>query len=260
MTATVIDGARQTVRAPSREARRFGLFSVVTPVTSESAHWMYGGLTADGEECSVPEWGTIDCGPSAGKSSRSWYSDIEADPWLTYMFETCKAPGRYSEAASRLRTRFLAAEQSAAELGLVSQTLAAAPAVPPIQPTLGGGIAALERDANENYGGRITLYVPPDAALDAAQYLIRVGDHLETLSGNFVSVGNYGDGTTVWASGALALYRSELTLAGPVTGSLFTLPDGDGYSRTNDYYVLAERAYTAIVDCWSGQTNIGGGP
>jgi len=255
VTATAIDGARQAVQAPSRAARRFGLFSVVTPVTSGDAHWLYGGMTADGEECSEPQWGAIDCGPSPDKVSRSWYSDIDADPWLTYMYETCKTVGRYGEAAARLRTRFVAAEQSAAEMGLVTQVLAGAPAVTPVLPGLGGAIAALEREANENYGGQIILYAPPEAALDAAPYLIRVGDHLETLSGNVVSVGNYGDGTTVWASGALALYRSEVTLAGPVTGSLYTLPDGQGFSRTNDYYVLAERAYAAIVDCWSGQAD-----
>ena len=77
---------------------------------------MLGGLTADGEECSTP---LGDDHPlrsdTATKTSRSWYSDIDGDPWLAYMYETCKTVGRFDESAAKLRTRFLASEQSAVE-------------------------------------------------------------------------------------------------------------------------------------------------
>ena len=264
MSTPVLVDARQTVNAPVRKPRRFGLFSVVTPITGGDTHWLYGGLTADGEECAQPEVGEIACGPSANKTSRSWYSDLEGDPWLAYMYETCKTVGRVSEAADKLRARFLAAEQSAVEQGFVSNMLATSGGV-----SVGGGdvlttVGALERVAAEQYGGQITLYLTAEQATALGTYLIRVGDHLETLSGSLVAVGNFdyilGEGgpSAIFASGAVSLYRTDLTVTGPAMG--WNHPTGEPFGYTNDYFVLAERAYAAIVDCWVGQGEVGATP
>jgi hypothetical protein len=242
--------ARQTVAAPVRQPRRFGIFSVVDIVEGGDQHWMFGGLTADGEECSKPLGETIPCGPTPDKTARSWYSDIEGDPWLAYMFETCKTVGRYSEAAAKLRTRFLASEQSAVETEFQDNVLDNGISLGTFS-TSGQAIAALEAEAAAEYGGQITLHMGAQAAADPYAFgtngLLRVGDHLETISGNLVSIGNYHPdhvgGTSsmpiIYATGATTLYRSELVESGPV------------FTMHNDYYVLIERAYAAIVDCFA---------
>lgn len=244
---TVIDNARQTVAAPVRKPRRYGIFSVVTPHDAGDAHWIMGGLTADGEECSKPLAGEITCGPTAQpKSARSWYSDLEGDPWVTYMYETCKTVGRFDEAQSRLRTRFLAAEQSAVENGLKLNVFAGAPTISNSGETIASLIGALEAEAAAEYGGQIILHMGPTAGAEAARFnlLHPVGDHLETVSGNLVSIGNYegaGLSGTVTATGALELYRS----------SLVEVPPQYGFNNNeNDYYALIERAYAAVIDCY----------
>lgn len=247
----VIESARQTVAAPVAKPRRFGLFSVVNPIDGGDQHWIVGGLTADGEECSQPLAGQINCGPSPAKQARSWFSDIEGDPWLTYMYETCKTVGRYAEAAGKLRTRFLAAEQSAVEEGLRQHVLVNAPTQPAIGNTIASAIGALEANAADQYGGQIILHMSPIGAAEAARFnlLTREGDHLETVGGSLVSVGNYGDEdqgniATVYATGALDLYRGDLVESGP----LF-----DFQGLHNDYYALVERAYAAVIDCFWAQ-------
>jgi hypothetical protein len=250
---TAIANARMTVQAPVRTARRFGLFSVVELHDSGESHWMLGGLTADGEECSAPLGESILCGPTPNKQSRSWYSDIDADPWLAYMFETCKTVGRFSESAAKLKTRFLAAEQSAAETEFQDNVLDSGTGIGAF-PSVAMAVANLEQHAAANYGGQITLHMGSLAASQAfgVNGLQRVGDHLETLSGNLVSIGNYhpdhaGGSVTapvIYAAGATALYRSALAESGPVLGT------GAGGAYNNDYFVLIERGYAAIVDCY----------
>lgn len=218
----------------------------------------------------MPLAGAINCGPSPDKSARSWYSDIDADPWLTYMYETCKPVGRYDDVVERLRTRFLAAEQSAVERGFQEAILQSAGGSLTGGSTLSSGIGALEDLAAETYGGQIILHLPMRAGTEAArQNLIRqVGDHLETWAGNPVVIGNYdstvlggtpGTNTDLYATGAMDLYRSPLVEAGPVM-----------LVANNDYFALVERAYAAVVDCFvsavtvplcdCGNGDSGGGP
>lgn len=257
--SVVIANARQTVSAPTRSPRRFGLFSVVDIVDSGEAHWILGGLTADGEECSKPEGTDILCGPTPAKTSRSWYSDIEADPWLAYMYETCKTVGRYSESAAKLRSRFLASEQSAVETEFQDNVLDLATPLGAF-PSVALAVANLEQNAAAEYGGQITLHM---GALAASQGfgvngLQRVGDHLETLSGNRVAVGNYhpdhaGGSVTapvLYATGTTVLYRSALAETGPVLGG-----SGAQNLYNNDYFALIERGYAAIVDCYSASAS-----
>jgi len=252
MTVAVAN-ARQSVQAPVRKPRRFGLFSVAEIVDGGEAHWMMGGLTADGEECSKPEGTSIICGPTPNKTSRSWYSDIDADPWLAYMYETCKTVGRVDEAAARLRARFLASEQSAVETEFQDNVLDTGTSLG-LSPSIIQAVGALEADAAAEYGGQITLHMGFLAAEEAfgSGGLVRVGDHLETHAGSLVSVGNYhpdhaGGSVTapvVYATGSVVLYRSALAEAGPVLGT------AAGNVPSNDYYVLIERGYAALVDCY----------
>jgi len=246
---TAIANARLTVAAPVRKPRRFGLLSVVDVVDGGDAHWMLGGLTADGEECSQPLTVDITCAPTGAKTSMSWYSDIEADPWLAYMYETCKTVGRYSEAAVRLRSRFLAAEQSAVELGFQENVLSDAVGLGSTA-TVPQAIGLLEAAGAAEYGGQIILHMPFVAAEEAshAGMFERVGDHLETATGSLVDVGNYStnmDTPTIYATGAVTLYRGPVVETGPVLGL------GSGNVPTNDYYSLIERPYAALVDCFS---------
>jgi hypothetical protein len=250
-TTTAMANARQTVAAPVRQPRRFGIFSVVDVVDGGESHWLMGGLTSDGEECSRPEGTSIICGPTSPKDMRSWYSDIEADPWLAYMFETCKTVGRWADSAARLRARFLASEQSAVETEFQDNVLDLATAT-----ELGSffsvrqAVAQLEADAASTYGGQIILHLGFAAAGEIADSLIRVGDHLETVGGNLVSVGNYhadhSGGSVnqpiVYATGAVVLYRTELIESGPVINT-----------ANNDYFTLIERGYAALVDCYQAK-------
>jgi len=253
--SVVIANARQTVSAPVRQPRRFGLFSVVETVDSGESHWLLGGLTADSEECSKPLGTSILCGPTPNKTSRSWYSDLDADPWLAYMFETCKTVGRFDESAAKLKQRFLASEQSAVETEFQDNVLDNAPALGAFG-SVALAVAALEQEAASEYGGQITLHLGFLAASQAFSGhggLTRVGDHLETMAGNLVSVGNYhadhAGGTdtapVVYATGATTLYRSTLVETGPVLGT------GAGGLYNNDYFVLIERGYAAVVDCFA---------
>jgi len=253
--SVAIVNARQTVSAPTRVPRRFGLFSVVDIVDSGESHWILGGLTADSEECSKPEGTSIICGPTPNKDSRSWYSDLDADPWLAYMFETCKTVGRVNESAAKLRTRFLASEQSAAETEFQDNVLDAATSLGTF-PSPSQAVASLESDAAAEYGGQITLHLGFLAAAQAFAHapLVRAGDHLETVGGNLVSIGNYhpdhagGSATApvVYATGATTLYRSALVETGPVLGG-----SGAQNLYNNDYFVLIERGYAAVVDCYT---------
>ena len=252
--SVAIVNARQTVSAPVRQPRRFGLFSVVDIVDSGESHWILGGLTADSEECSAPQGTSIVCGPTPNKTSRSWYSDQDADPWLAYMYETCKTVGRFDESAAKLKQRFLASEQSAAETEFQDNVLDNGTALGTF-PSVALAVANLEQDAAMNYGGQVTLHM---GALAASQGfgvngLQRVGDHLETLSGNRVAIGNYhpdhagGSATApvIYAAGATTLYRSALVETGPVLGG-----SGAQNLYNNDYFVLIERGYAAVVDCY----------
>lgn len=246
---TAIANARQSVAAPVRKSRRYGLLSVADVVDGGEAHWIMGGLTADGEECSMPQTGTIECVPTATKTPRSWYSDIEAEPWLTYMYETCKTVGRYSESQAKLRQRFLASEQSAVEKGFQASVLSAASSIGSFT-TISRAIAELEFAAADVYGGQPILHLPFQAAEEASrQGVLRVvGDHLETVAGSLVSVGRYDAGifgtpSAVFATGGVVLYRSDLIESGPAV---------DMGNMENDYYVLIERAYAALIDCFVG--------
>lgn len=253
--SVAVANARQAVSAPVRTPRRFGLLSVVETVDSGESHWMLGGLTSDGEECSKPEGTTILCGPTPNKTSRSWYSDIDADPWLAYMYETCKTVGRFDESAAKLRARFLAAEQSAVETEFQDNVLDPNATALGAFSSVSQAVANLEAFAATEYGGRIILHVGYLAAVEAFGHTgpIRVGDHLETVSGNLVSVGNYhadhsggtADAPVVYATGAVTLYRSALAETGPVLGR-----SGAQNEYSNDYYVLVERGYAALVDCF----------
>lgn len=252
--SVAIVNARQTVSAPARQPRRFGLFSVVDIVDSGESHWILSGLTADGEECSRPEGTDILCGPTPAKSSRSWYSDMDADPWLAYMYETCKTVGRVNESAAKLKARFLASEQSAVETEFQDNVLDAATSLGTFA-SPSQAVASLEAEAAAEYGGQITLHLGFLAASQAFSGhggLTRVGDHLETMAGNLVSVGNYhadhagGSDTApvVYATGATVLYRSALVESGPVLGQTTG-------AYNNEYHVLIERGYAALVDCFA---------
>ena len=246
--------ARQTVAAPVRKPRKFGLLSVVDVVDGGDQHWMLGGLTADGEECSEPLEGSILCGPTPNKTSRSWYSDLDSDPWLAYMFETCKTVGRFDEAAANLRARFLASEQSSIEIGFQKHALADAYSWGAM-PSIPAAIGKLEQEAGEVYGGQIILYLPFVALEEAASkgVIERVGDHLETAAGNLVAGVNFDatlaggaqDAPVIYASGSVVLHRGSLVETGPVLGT------GVGDLYNNDYFTLIERAYGAVVDCFS---------
>lgn len=248
--AVAVANARLSVAPPERKARRFGLLSVVDVVDGGDSHWILGGLTSDGESCSSPQSANIVCGPtSPAKSPRSWYDDIEGDPWLAYMYETCKTVGRVNEATSKLRQRFLAAEQSAVERGFADNVLSAAWDLGTAD-TVAQAIGQLEAQGGETYGGQLTIHLPFMVAEEAqhAGMFERVDGHLETVAGNLVSVGNYLPADAVafkaWATGGTVLYRSNLVEVEP------TLGYGAGGAATNDYYTLVERTYGALVDCF----------
>jgi len=253
--SVAIANARQKAPAPERQARRFGLLSVANIVDGGDSHWVLGGLVADGEECSKPTGTSIICGPTPTKSSRSWYSDIDADPWLAYMFETCKTVGRFNEAASKLKARFLASEQSAVETEFQDNVMDKGTSIGAFD-SVRQAVAHLEDFAAGEYGGQIILHLGFLAASEAfgTNGLVRVGDHLETIGGNLVSIGNYhadhaGGSTTapvVYATGAVTLYRGALIESGPVLGR-----SGAQNEYSNDYYTLIERGYAALVDCLS---------
>ena len=164
--AVAVANARQTVSAPVRKPRRYGLFSVVDIVDSGESHWILGGLTADGEECSRPEGTDILCGPTPTKDSRSWYSDLDADPWLAYMYETCKTVGRFDESAAKLRARFLASEQSAVETEFQDNVLDTATGLGAFG-SVTQAVASLEAHAAAEYGGQIILHLGFLAAAEA---------------------------------------------------------------------------------------------
>ena len=257
---TAIANARQTVPAPVRKPRRYGIFSVVTPHDGGDQFWMLGGLTSDGEECSIPKFGGAPpCGPSSQKEARSWYSDIDGDPWFTYMYETCKTVGRYSEVGPKLRERFLASEQSAVEQGIQQAVLAGAQSADGPGDTVPSAIGALEDMIAQDYGGQGILHLPMRAGTEAARFglLRQVGDHLETWAGNLVVIGNYdddlfggtpGQNTCLYATGAMDLYRSDLVEVPPQYGF---------NNNENDYYALIERSYAVIVDCFVAVVNSG---
>ena len=148
---------------------------------------MLGGITADGEECSKPQGTSILCGPTPNKTSRSWYSDLDADPWLAYMFETCKTVGRFDESAAKLRARFLASEQSAVETEFQDNVLDTATSLGAFASVL-LAVASLEAGAG---GGSSTAarspctwaFLAAAAGLQPPGGLTRVGDHLETTAG-----------------------------------------------------------------------------
>jgi hypothetical protein len=250
--AVAVANARQSVLAPARKARRFGLFSVADVVDGGESPWIMGGLVADGEQCSEPLEGPILCGPTANKTSRSWYSDLVGDPWLAYMFETCKTVGRFDESAAKLRTRFAASEEAAAEAGFQKYVLAPAYSWG-LQTSVAHAIGKLEQEAGEVYGSQITLLLPFVVGQEAAAkgLLVRVGDHLETVTGSLVSIGNYspalnGGTDTVpvlYATGSVLLHRSSLLESGPVLGK-------QTGTYNNDYFTLIERAYAGLVDCF----------
>lgn len=249
-----VANARQTVKAPERKPRTQGLLQTVEVVDGSEAHWILGGLTADGELCSKPRIGQILCGAlPAGqeKTSDSWYTELTGDPWVGYMFEKCRTVGRFEESESKVRERFLASENSAAERGFQTAVLANATALSGGAATsIPQAIAALEASAADLYGAQIVLHIPFIAGAKAKAVLEWQDDHYETAAGNLAVIGNYlatsNGGTTaapvIYATGAVTLYRSDLITGGP------------NYTAQNEYYTLAERAYAAVIDCFLAST------
>lgn len=258
------------IAPPAIEPHRFGLYSIAnTP--DPTGRWELGvewepiaGERAElrASECATDY--TEDVEVRAGETT------LEGIPFLVVGSYSCYSASRpIEEAEERARLHLSAGEERAVELAITTGAMGNEPTfqgADDLTPTPGTavdvmtGVRLLERAHAIASGSVGAIHVPRvlGAYADYEGFLMRQGQHIETLLGSYVAFGggydiaNVGpDGTTpdddeYWIYGT----------ARPTVrrGDVFTQPDPDHYLNKddNDVVILAQRT---VLVTWNGPTN-----
>jgi hypothetical protein len=224
-----------------------------------------------------PAGATAASPPSSGTATVSVQKNFEKSSWQdgfrfsVYGGITCKGPGfDMAEAETKTKTAFLAMESVGVERALMTTRFVAGagwsaptdvtPAGGAVTPAV--GLALLEGDAACKYAGSPIIHAPRQVAslLTGTLGTISIGPAGKLVTGLGTRVaagGGYGcpnQGPTgsaptagefwMFASGEVVVARSDV----------FTASDLD--RSTNDVYVLVERTYVAVVDCYTAAVRV----
>lgn len=128
------------VPGPLVVPRRFGLFTVATPITPDDPHWEVAGVTWDDDLCTLAVSTISLCPPDdedLGKAPLRAFSSCCSEPFIVYGSYDCPPVGRSANAAFDTATRrLLAHEERAVEAAFWTGSTADAN---PIAPSLVAG-------------------------------------------------------------------------------------------------------------------------
>lgn len=283
-------GPRQIIEPPSFTSSSYGLMSVVQTPEGVSPHWQNGvtwqsrcvdsGMGASTyDECiavtgtgAVPEpsakthnssqvlrgatpftpYTRFDCSPVGNADAARMAQDAlaQSETWqVEHAFWTGQVDGK-TLAFPHLAANAEVVDSQGAQLQ-PNPTVVTSGAAVDVATALG----LLEEGLANCYNGRGVVHVPVRVlpTLDMLGIVRVVGDHLETLKGNLVSVGGGYPGTSpagapaaageawIYATGAVFLLRGDVRI-------LPTMPDSFDRS-TNTVQQIAERTYVLGWDC-----------
>lgn len=251
--------------APEVTPRSGGILDVAT-VTARASHLRAGGLGLT-YNCLDTVVGYPLCGPRTEKEFSS-PSTVEGFEFAVYAGLTCKPFGfDEDEALAQVKRIFQMRESQGVEKRLMDVRFAADAsgddlweAAEDITPTAGAlpireAVAALEGYAAGAYVGQPTLHLPTRAGSLAAtrKAIMSTGGRWYTQLGAKVvvgagyEVGNKGPDGTPAPEGERWLYATGEVLVTQGTMGAFFAHD----ESTNDQLALAERPYTAAIDCFA---------
>ena len=252
MTTTELLPAVEVPATPTAPAP-FGLLSVVPSATPLDPYWA-GGV-----------WWRAGGAPEVGATYGACTVDSEVDELealvgcditqalavTVYAHSDLSVAGPATNRFADARRVLLAGEQYAIEKLLWARFVAGTPTASGTAVTAAGGLAVAEELIGSLYTGGPVIHVDRRAAVLASQQLAATGGRLTTILGSHVVAGgayglpaatDEGDPFTIFATGALSVYRSEV----------FDL--GEHLDRaTNSVSAVVERTYvigwdTALVE------------
>src|SRR5262245_37287252 len=191
---------------------------------------------------------------NATKSTRDGTTLVERKPFTVYQFLTCRTVGEIDTFDARARKALELSEGMSCELAFQQMALVGATDVTPAGNPVDivDGLAILEQSINRTYMGQAVIHMGRAAAtrLASRAAVLRIGNHLETVLGSLVVAGAGYDlqagpsapaatAEWMWATGAVTLRRSDITLVEPVLDNPYT----------NQFATLAERSYIGSIEC-----------
>lgn len=263
--------------APTAVTRKGTLLDAAT-VTDDFA-WLDGNDLFESYNCMRFQSEALFCAPNTkdfDQNGISWQNGIR---FAAYGGLHCKAVGLdQAHMLSEVRRVFETGESTAVERALMAQRFTAGPDLDPgagtslaweaptdITPASGAvkpavGVALLEGFAADNYVGAPTLHVPVtiSSLVMLPLGLEYDGNGLRTKLGSKVAAGvgydypNLGQDGNPAAVGERWLYATGEVLVGRGPAEVRQQID---YSD-NEVYVLAERPYIAVVDCFAAAVRV----
>lgn len=247
------------VEAPMPRPLRYGLFRAVGSFLPLEGNQFGAGVRYEPVTCGVAHSWPIDCpddSPAEESPSEKVFDAIPAfvdgEPFVVYGSSQCGSVGtNAARAERRARQNLENGEQFEVESAMAA-VLDAQDTVLPNQPLVAGAVAALEQwlYGTAAYGRIGFIHASPGvAALAAAEeQWVRDGNLYRTPYGTIWSVGGgYPEGT-IFISGQVHVWRSEVNVPDPVQ----TFDRGQ-----NQWYTIAERAYAVAADCAVASLTLG---
>lgn len=219
---------------------RYGLFSVVEPVTPANARWQAGGITWESLTCELPRIAPEACPPSQVKDfTPTDPGPAEALPFTVFAPYSCAIVGRnVAEAKRRAGAQIERGEQQAVEQ-YIADTVFTAAVDQTTATNSRHAVGVMERYLANNGGG--VLWIPRTHVPMLAEYLHTDDGRLLTLLDTPV-IATVADlpFDAVYATPTPVLLRAELVL----------YPDDDAVYEldVNSLHALAERTYAAGFD------------
>lgn len=245
------------VEAPAVTPYRFGLFSAVEPRTASleltgiDEHWRLG-VEWESQACASVKETTGPCIDSdvTALTPDDSCSISQFDPFTLYVYNDQSVPGRtIAQAEQNAIARLTSGEQEAAEAhlwGIIST--AAAPVTDLTTYTLRYGLAWVEQELAESYGGQGVIHMNRLTSILLKDMLRVEGGRLVTYAGTTVVAGGGYDriaGTapttaTIIGTGPLVMYRGDIdTRENAIDRSI------------NSHSIIAQRDYVIGWDCVS---------
>jgi hypothetical protein len=241
------------IPAPEPRGLRYGLFSAANGPLDLPPHGAAGGVIYEPVSCGIAHYYDTTCHSREEKVFDGEDGRIEAHPFTAYASIRCGSAGSSpTRLETRVQRRLANGEQTIAEYGMglileAGATLLASP-----DPTLTGIVGNLEQwlygIAGMGYGNVGYLHAAPRMAAYAVEenLVVRDGPLLKTPYGSiWVFGGGYPDNGSIYISGQVTVWRSQVYVTPPTQGLNLT---------TNEYRVLAERDYAVAYDCLAAKT------
>lgn len=246
------------IESPMPQPLRYGLFTAVGALLPLTDHQLGGGLIYEPVTCGIAHSWPLDCpDESPDESPAEKVFDtipdfVEPEPFVVYGSSTCGSVGTdTARSERRARQNLENGEQfeveSAMAFHLSQNDVALAASADIVE-----AVSNLEQwlHGTAAYGRVGYLHAAPEvAALAASEHLWeRDGSRYRTPYGTIWSVGGGYPPGTIYISGEVRVWRSEIEVPDPI----------QTFDRsTNQWYTIAERAYAVAAECAIASTTYG---